>query len=64
MADGSVKTINDANGDRFFNPGFDTNTMEAADDGFTPGPAEMNEFDVFNGVWLTDPTKTAKSNFE
>jgi prepilin-type N-terminal cleavage/methylation domain-containing protein/prepilin-type processing-associated H-X9-DG protein len=64
MADGSVKTINDANGDRFFNPGFDTNKMEAADDGYTPGPAEMNEFDVFNGVWLTDPTKTAKSNFE
>jgi prepilin-type N-terminal cleavage/methylation domain-containing protein/prepilin-type processing-associated H-X9-DG protein len=64
MADGSVKTVNDANGDRFFNPGFNTTGMEAADDGYTPGPAEMNEFDVFNGIWLTDPVKTLKSNFE
>ena len=64
MADGSVKTIYDLNGDRFFNPGFDATDLDAATDGYVVGPKEINEFDVFCGVWLADPVKTTKTNFE
>jgi len=64
MADGSVKTLFDTNGDNFFNPGFDATLMTAVRDGYTPGPCEINSFDVFNGVWLTDPRTFAKGKFE
>ncbi len=67
MADGSVKTLFDTNGDNFFNPGFTIPTdgsFDALADGYTPGPCEINSFDVFCGVWLTDPTKFAKASFE
>lgn len=64
MADGSVKSMFDLNGDRFFNPGFDASNMEAGDDGYTAGPKELNDYDIFSGVWLNDPTKDAKANFE
>ena len=64
MADGSVKSIYDLNGDRFFNPGFNATGLTAANDGYVFGPKEVNEFDVYCGVWLTDPVKTNKTNFE
>jgi len=66
MADGSVKTLFDANGDKFFNPGFviPATGFDSAQDGYTPGPTEINSFDVFCGTWLTDPTKFAKASFE
>jgi prepilin-type N-terminal cleavage/methylation domain-containing protein/prepilin-type processing-associated H-X9-DG protein len=64
MADGSVKTIEDKNGDRFFNPGFDPTGLNIATDGFATGiQNELNSFDVFCGVWLIDPT-TTKQTFE
>ena len=65
MADGSVKAMFDLNGDRFFNPGFDTNSGYTAErDGYTAGPAEVSSFDVFCGVFLSDPSKVAKGTFE
>ena len=66
MADGSVKTIFDTNGDNFFNPGFNipTTGFSAITDGYTTGPCEINSFDVFCGTWLTDPSKFAKATFE
>jgi prepilin-type N-terminal cleavage/methylation domain-containing protein/prepilin-type processing-associated H-X9-DG protein len=64
MADGSVKTLFDTNGDRFFNPGFDATGMTALRDGYTPGPTEISSFDVFCGVFLSDPNTTAKGAFE
>jgi len=66
MADGSVKTLFDTNGDNFFNPGFaiPATGFDAVQDGYTPGPCEINSFDVFCGTWLTDPTKFAKASFE
>jgi prepilin-type N-terminal cleavage/methylation domain-containing protein/prepilin-type processing-associated H-X9-DG protein len=66
MADGSVKSIFDTNGDNFFNPGFQipTTGFNAIQDGYTPGGCEINSFDVFCGVWLTDPNKFAKASFE
>jgi len=64
MADGSVKTVEDKNGDRFFNPGFDPTGLDVYTDGYAPGiTVEMNSFDVYSGVWLVDPT-TAKGSFE
>ncbi len=64
MADGSVKAIFDLNDDRFFNPGFDATGMTAERDGYTVGPKEINEFDVFCGVFLQDPNSVAKGAFE
>jgi len=64
MADGSVKTLFDLNGDRFFNPGFDATGMTAERDGYTAGPTEISSFDVFSGVFLTNPAKIAKGAFE
>jgi prepilin-type N-terminal cleavage/methylation domain-containing protein/prepilin-type processing-associated H-X9-DG protein len=64
MADGSVKTMEDKNGDRFFNPGFDPSGLTVANDGYSPGvTTEINSFDVFCGVWLRDPS-TTKNTFE
>jgi len=64
MADGSVKTLFDTNGDKFFNPGFDATAMTSSGDGYTPGPCEINSFDVFCGTFLTDPATYAKGTFE
>ena len=66
MADGSVKAMFDLNGDKFFNPGFDTNASSytGVNDGYTAGPAEVSSFDVFCGVFLSDPSKVAKGSFE
>jgi hypothetical protein len=64
MADGSVKSVEDKNGDRFFNPGFDPTGLTVANDGYAPGvTTELNSFDVFCGVWLRDPS-TTKNTFE
>lgn len=64
MADGSVKTIEDKNGDGFFNPGFDPATLDVSTDGYAKGITnELNSFDVFCGIWLTTPSKT-KGTFE
>ena len=64
MADGSVKSLFDANGDNFLNPGFNTTGMVAETDGYTAGPCEINSFDVFCGTWITDPKTFAKGTFE
>lgn len=64
MADGSVRSVFDLNGDKFLNPGFDTTGMTADADGYTPGPCEINSFEVFCGTWLTDPKTFAKGTFE
>ena len=53
MADGSVKTLKDLNGDKFFNPGFPVTTaFSAAEDGYTSNICEVDAFDVFFGVEL------------
>ncbi len=64
MADGSVKTIEDKNGDKFFNPGFDPTGLDTYTDGYAPGiQNELSSFDVYSGVWLVNPS-TAKGSFE
>ena len=55
MADGSVKSLQDINGDGFINPGFPV-TGSISDlkvsVGYTDGIVEINSFDVFVGVFL------------
>ncbi|MBC7816681.1 MAG: DUF1559 domain-containing protein [Planctomycetaceae bacterium] len=67
MADGSVKTITDLNGDKFFNPGFGIEgiTAAVASDaiGYTDGTVELNAFEIFSGI-LLDAESFRKGKFE
>jgi prepilin-type processing-associated H-X9-DG protein len=61
MADGSVKTFNDSNGDRFLNPGFpvddgltETDYLEI---GYRNGTVELPPGDIWSGIFLTKRTK-------
>ena len=59
MADGSVKSPLDLNGDTFLNPGFEatsysTDEVErAADVGYTDGIVELNPFEVYSAPFLS-----------
>jgi len=63
MADGSVKQLNDLNGDGFLNPGFPVVDQGTAAQvvGYTDGQTEINSFDVYTGLFLNTDifTKTA-----
>ncbi len=64
MADGSVKVLNDINGDGYFNPGFPvTSAFTLEEDGYTNNVCEVDSFDVFFGVSLSVKT-IDKGNFE
>lgn len=65
MADGSVKTMTDLNGDRFFNPGFPVEGIAdpAATVGYIDGTVELNAFEIFTGVFL-NTEQIKKQNFE
>ena len=68
MADGSVKSVADLNGDGFLNPGFpvDASTESRADlstkVGYVDGTVELAAFDVFSGVLLK--SNSSKGKFE
>lgn len=53
MADGSVKTIADRNGDGFLNPGFPAGAGQIKNDGYSSGECEINNFEVFCGTFLS-----------
>lgn len=63
MADGSVKTLRDTNGDGFLNPGFPATAGSNANDGYSSGECEINNFEVFIGTFLSLGTIT-KEKFE
>ncbi|APZ94300.1 DUF1559 domain-containing protein [Fuerstiella marisgermanici] len=63
MADGSVKVLRDSNGDNYFNPGFAATTGTADTDGYTSALCEVNAFDVYFGMNLSDGG-VSKGNFE
>jgi prepilin-type N-terminal cleavage/methylation domain-containing protein/prepilin-type processing-associated H-X9-DG protein len=68
MADGSVRSIADANGDGYFNPGFYqptgfTREELERDNGFTDGAVEINALEVFTGTVLNFELST-KGGFE
>jgi len=58
MADGSVKSPEDINGDGFLNPGFPVlgynadETVRAAEVGYTDGVVELNPFEVYSASFL------------
>lgn len=66
MADGSVKQVNDLNGDGYLNPGFGvagTQETLAKTVGYTDGVVELAPFEVYSGPLLQGDTST-KGNFE
>ena len=65
MADGSVKTMTDLNGDGFFNPGFPVEGVAdpAKTVGYTDGTVELEAFQIFTGVLLNTGLYT-KGKFE
>lgn len=69
MADGSVKTAFDVNGDGFLNPGFDIDSVNNTEDdliqkvGYTDNTVEMDWFDIYCGVNIL-PRKAQKGTFE
>ncbi|MEI6538737.1 MAG: DUF1559 domain-containing protein, partial [Planctomycetota bacterium] len=63
MADGSVKSATDVNGDGYLNPGFNATGMTLEGDGYTVGPTELSSFEIFCGTWLSMPG-AGKGNFE
>jgi prepilin-type processing-associated H-X9-DG protein len=56
MADGSVKTFYDTNGDKFLNPGFPVSGVvsggTALEVGYTDGQIELPPGEIFSGVFL------------
>lgn len=66
MADGSVKTVKDINGDGFLNPGFQVDPILAGNAttvGYTDGTVELSGFEVFTGTFLNFRI-FEKQNFE
>ncbi|MEX0716673.1 MAG: DUF1559 domain-containing protein [Planctomycetaceae bacterium] len=64
MADGSVKTVVDKNGDKYLNPGFPILAGSAdQNDGYLDGDVEMEPFHIFNGPSI-DKLSTFKGDFE
>jgi prepilin-type processing-associated H-X9-DG protein len=60
MADGSVRTFYDQQGDGFLNPGFPVEGLtstELAGVGYTDGKVELTPGEMFNGVFLYRLTK-------
>ncbi len=61
MADGSVKSFNDLNGDRFLNPGFpvpdDLSDAQYAGIGYRDSNVELPVTDIFSGVFLQNLLK-------
>lgn len=54
MADGSVKTIYDTNGDGYFNPGLPVDPGATTDETrYADGIVEVNGFEVFTGTFLS-----------
>jgi prepilin-type processing-associated H-X9-DG protein len=65
MADGSVKTITDSNGDGFFNPGFPVEGVANPERtiGYTDGEVELDAARVYTGTNLNIEIIT-KEKFE
>ena len=65
MADGSVKGVQDLNGDGFLNPGFPVNSATASIEttGYTDNTVELQPFTVFSGPSLFND-RIQKQNFE
>jgi prepilin-type N-terminal cleavage/methylation domain-containing protein/prepilin-type processing-associated H-X9-DG protein len=58
MADGSVKQVNDSNGDGYFNPGFpvpdNLTDNQYVTIGYTDSTIELAPIEMFNGIFIND----------
>jgi prepilin-type N-terminal cleavage/methylation domain-containing protein/prepilin-type processing-associated H-X9-DG protein len=64
MADGSVKSMIDTNGDGFFNPGFNAVGGTNSTDGYTDATVELAPFDNYCGASIKKTDVIAKGKFE
>jgi len=62
MADGSVKTIHDRNGDLFLNPGFPV-PAGTTGSGITDSTVDLSPVEIYSGPWL-GRSIISKGNFE
>lgn len=64
FADGSVKSFSDSNGDGFLNPGFVT--LDAAASGYAANDStvELNEAEIFSGIFLEPIGSNPKTNLD
>ncbi|HEX6987257.1 MAG TPA: hypothetical protein VF170_17905, partial [Planctomycetaceae bacterium] len=63
MADGSVKSFADQDGDQFLNPGHAATTGNADTDGYTSDVVELPPAEIFSGPFLPQ-NAVKKGNFE
>jgi prepilin-type N-terminal cleavage/methylation domain-containing protein/prepilin-type processing-associated H-X9-DG protein len=64
MADGSVKTAIDTNGDTYFNPGFTGSATAATTAGYTDATVEMAPFEFYSGASIKKVEIYQKGKFE
>ena len=66
FADGSVKSFNDTNGDKYLNPGFPVSDglsdSQKAGVGYFDNTIELTETEMYNGIYIFNLTKSV--NFE
>ena len=62
FADGSVRALEDTNGDGFINPGFavDPATASFVNTGYTSSETEVEPWEMFSGTFLREPGATKK----
>jgi prepilin-type N-terminal cleavage/methylation domain-containing protein/prepilin-type processing-associated H-X9-DG protein len=63
MADGSVKNVQDQNGDGYLNPGFPVVGGDE-NDGYRDDTLELASFNVYSGASIEANALTGKTNFE
>lgn len=65
MADGSVQSIADQNGDKYLNPGFPVSgTLVSEATGYRSNQIEVPQAQMFNGLFLNNPMQNKALNFE
>lgn len=65
MADGSVQSFGDGNGDKYINPGFPiSGTAIGEQTGYRSNAVEVEQGRMFNGLFLNNPMQNKAKNFE
>jgi prepilin-type N-terminal cleavage/methylation domain-containing protein/prepilin-type processing-associated H-X9-DG protein len=65
MADGSVQSFGDQNGDKYLNPGFPVAGAAVGDQtGYRSNQVEVEQGRMFNGLFLANPMQDKAKNFE
>ena len=65
MADGSVQSFGDQDGDKYLNPGFPVGgTAVGEQTGYRSNAVEVEQGRMFNGLFLNNPMQNKAKNFE